>query len=56
MTDIMCMFLPGEEAVSNVSREVDTETDGDDESVAGDHVNGQVPEMHEPRHLVNISQ
>ena len=51
MKNTMFMFLPWEEAVSNVSWEVDTETDGDDESVAGDHVNGQVPEVHEPGNL-----
>ena len=35
----------------NVGGEVYTESDGDDEGVAGDHVYGQVPEVHEPSNL-----
>ena len=35
----------------DVCGEVYTESDGDDEGVAGDHVYGQVPEVHEPCHL-----
>ena len=35
----------------DVGGEVYTESDGDDEGVAGDHVYGQVPEVHEPSHL-----
>ena len=37
--------------MSDVGGEVDTEPDGDDQGVAGDHVNGQVPEVHEPGNL-----
>merc|ERR1719150_1173661 len=40
-----------EEAVCDVGGEVYTESDGDDEGVAGDHVYGQVPEVHEPSNL-----
>ena len=37
--------------MSNVSREVNTEADGDDQCVAGDDVNGEPHEVHEPGHL-----
>ena len=37
--------------MSNMSREVNTETNGDDQSVAGDHVDGEAHEVHEARHL-----
>ena len=37
--------------MSDMSREVNTETDGDDESVAGDDVDGEPHEVHEARHL-----
>ena len=40
-----------EEAMCDVGGEVYTESDGDDEGVAGDHVYGQVPEVHEPSNL-----
>ena len=38
--------------MSDMSREVYTETNGDDESVAGDDVDGEPHEVHEPSHLV----
>ena len=41
------------EGVGNVDGEVDTEPDGDDEAVAGDHVDGEAPEVHEPSHVHN---
>ena len=37
--------------MSNVSREVNTETNGDDQGVAGDHVDGETHEVHEPSHV-----
>ena len=37
--------------MGDVGREVHTEPDGDDEGVAGDDVDGEIPEVHEARHL-----
>jgi hypothetical protein len=40
-----------EKCMGNVDGKVDAEADRDDEAVAGDHVDGEAPEVHEPRHV-----
>ena len=37
--------------MSNMSWEVNTETNGDDQGVAGDHIDGETHEVHEAGHL-----
>ena len=37
--------------MSNMSRKVNTQPDGDDECVAGDDIDGEPHEVHEARHL-----
>ena len=37
--------------MSNVSREIDTQPNRNDKSVAGNHVYSQAPEVHEPGHF-----
>jgi len=41
----------GEEPVCDVYREVYAETNRDDEGVAGDHIDGEAPEVHESGHV-----
>ena len=37
--------------MANMSRKVDTETNGDDEGVAGNDIDCEVPVVHETSHL-----
>ena len=37
--------------MGDVGRVVDAEADGDDDDDAGDDVDGQAPEVHEPHHV-----
>ena len=43
--------LPSQEAMDDVSAEVDAQPDGYDEAVHGGDVYGEVPPVHEPRHV-----
>jgi hypothetical protein len=40
-----------EKGVGNVDGKIHAEADRDDEAVAGDHVDGEAPKVHEPRHV-----